>query len=388
PQEQFLFVNGSIVNMALNEGVPVPINVQVSAGTIGKCREVAEQLVEKLRPIQGATDVQIAQSLDYPQLDIQVDRVRARYMGLDQEEVAQTILTSLGSSVGHSPTIWIDPKTGVDFFMGVQYENNEIQSLDQIHNIPLSLNTPDGPVTIPLSNIATVRRVNIPGEIAHYNIARVNDVYVNVDGRDVGSVAADVEQALSEMEFENGVTVTMRGPVTAMHDGVQMLGIGLLVATVLVYLVMLAQFKSWVDPLIIMLAVPLGLAGVLAMLFVTQTTINIQSLMGTLMMIGVVVNNSILLVEFANHLLSEGLSPREAAVRAAEIRLRPILMTSLTLVASMAPLSIHLAPGGEAMIPLARAVIGGIVASTVLTLFVVPSVYSMIKQPIAASQEV
>jgi HAE1 family hydrophobic/amphiphilic exporter-1 len=387
PQEQFLFVNGSIVNMALNEGVPVPINVQVSAGSIEKCREVAEQLVEKLRPIRGATDVQIAQSLDYPQLDIQVDRVRAKYMGLDQEEVAQTILTSLGSSVGYSPTIWIDPKTGVDFFMGVQYENNEIQSLEQIHNIPLSLNTPKGTVTIPLSNIATVKRVNIPGEIAHYNIARVNDVYINVDGRDVGSVAADVEKALSEIEFENGVTVTMRGPVTTMKDGIQMLGLGLIVAAVLVYLVMLAQFKSWIDPLIIMLAVPLGLAGVLGMLFVTQTTINIQSLMGTLMMIGVVVNNSILLVEFANQLLSEGLSPREAAVKAAEIRLRPILMTSLTLVASMAPLSMHLAPGGEAMIPLARAVIGGMVASTVLTLFVVPCVYAMVKRPKAATED-
>lgn len=386
PQEQFLFVNGSIVNMALNEGVPVPINVQVSAGSIEQCREVAEQLVEKLRPIRGATDVQIAQSLDYPQLDIQVDRVRARFMGLDQEEVAQTILTSLGSSVGYASTIWIDPKSGTDFFMGVQYEDNQIESLDEIHNIPLSLNTPDGPVTIPLSNIATVRRVNIPGEIAHYNIARVNDVYVNVDGRDVGSVAADIERTLADTEFANGVTVTMRGPVSTMHEGIQMLGLGLIVAAVLVYLVMLAQFKSWIDPLIIMVAVPLGLAGVLGMLFVTQTTINIQSLMGTLMMIGVVVNNSILLVEFANQLLAEGLSPRDAAVKAAEIRLRPILMTSLTLVASMAPLSMHLAPGGEAMIPLARAVIGGMVASTVLTLFVVPCVYAMVKRPQAAAQ--
>ena len=384
PQDQFLFVNGSIVNMALNEGVPVPINVQVSAGSLDQCRAVSEQIVEKLRPIAGTTDVQIAQSLDYPQLDVQVDRVRAKYLGLDQEEVAQTILTALGSSVGYSPTIWIDPKSGTDFFMGVQYENNEIQSLDEIHNMPLSLDTPKGPITIPLSNIATVKRVNIPGEIAHYNIARVNDVYVNVDGRDVGSVAADVERTLSEMEFANGVSVTLRGPVNTMQDGIRVLGTGLIVAAVLVYLVMLAQFKSWIDPLIIMLAVPLGLAGVLAMLFVTRTTINIQSLMGTLMMIGVVVNNSILLVEFANQLLAEGLLPREAAVKAAEIRLRPILMTSLTLVASMAPLSMHLAPGGEAMIPLARAVIGGMVASTILTLFVVPCVYAMIKRPILA----
>ena len=381
PEDQFLFVNGSLVNMALNEGVPSPINVQVSAGTVEKCREVAEMLVEKLTPIDGASDVQIAQSLDYPQLDIQVDRVRAKYLGLDQEEVAQTILTCLGSSVGFAPTIWVDPKTGVDFFIGVQYESNEIESLDEIRNIPLSLNAKDGPVTIPLSNIATVRRVNIPGEIAHYNIARVNDVYVNVDGRDVGGVAADVERVLSGIEFENGVTVTVRGPVATMKEGMQMLGTGLVVAAILVYLVMLAQFKSFVDPLIIILAVPLGLAGVLVMLYATQTTLNIQSLMGTLMMIGVVVNNSILLVDFANQLLAQGMSPRDAALKSAEIRLRPILMTSLTLVASMAPLAVHLAPGGEAMIPLARAVIGGMVASTVLTLFVVPCVYALVKQP-------
>jgi multidrug efflux pump subunit AcrB len=382
PQDQFLFVNSSLVNMALNEGVAAPISVQVSAGTVEKCREVAEVLVEKLAPIPGAVDVQIAQSLDYPQLDIQVDRVRAKYLGLDQEKVAQTILTSLGSSVGIAPSIWIDPKTGVDFFIGVQYESNEVESLDDIRNIPLSLNTKDGHVTIPLSNIATVRRVNIPAEIAHYNIARVNDVFVNVDGRDVGGVAADVEKILSGIEFENGVTVTVRGPVATMKEGMTMLGQGLIVAAILVYLVMLAQFKSFVDPLIIILAIPLGLAGVLGMLFVTQTTLNIQSLMGTLMMIGVVVNNSILLVEFANQLLSQGLSPRDAALKSAEIRLRPILMTSLTLVASMAPLSIQLAPGGEAMIPLARAVIGGMVASTVLTLFVVPCVYAMVKRPI------
>ena len=170
-----------------------------------------------------------------------------------------------------------------------------------------------------------------------------------------------------------------------MKEGMQMLGTGLIVAAILVYLVMLAQFKSFIDPLIIILAVPLGLAGVLGMLYATQTTLNIQSLMGTLMMIGVVVNNSILLVEFANQLLSQGMSPRDAALKSAEIRLRPILMTSLTLVASMAPLAVHLAPGGEAMIPLARAVIGGMVASTILTLFVVPCVYAMVKRPVAVT---
>jgi multidrug efflux pump subunit AcrB len=379
PEEHFLFVSGGIVNAALNEGVPAPISVQVSAGSLGKCRDKAEQVVEKIRRIPGAVDVQIAQSLDYPQLDVQVDRTRAKYLGLNQKQVAQTILTALGSSIGYASTIWIDPNTGIDFFMGVQYENNEMKSLDEIRNIPLSLQGKDGPVTIPLSNVATIRRVNIPGEVAHYNIARVNDVHVNVSGRDVGSVAADVEKALAEMPEELGVSMTTRGPVTTMKSGIRMLGFGLVVASILVYLVMLAQFRSFVDPLIIMLAVPLGLSGVLGMLYVTGTTINIQSLMGTLMMIGVVVNNSILLVEFANTLRERGYDSRRAALAAAQIRLRPILMTSLVLVASMAPLSIHLAPGGEAMIPLARAVIGGMLVSTLLTLFLVPCVYSLVK---------
>jgi hydrophobic/amphiphilic exporter-1 (mainly G- bacteria), HAE1 family len=379
PRERFLFVTGGIVNMALNEGSPAPINVQVSAGSLDKCREKAEELVRKLRQIPGAADVQIAQALDYPQLDIQVDRTKAKYLGLDQEEVAQTILTALGSSIGYAPTIWVDPATGIDFFMGVQYETNEVDSLEEIRNIPLSLSTHDGPITIPLSNIATVQRVNIPGEIAHYNIARVNDVYVNVENRDLGSVAADVEAVLADIEVEKGVTYTVRGPVATMKSGVDMLGTGLLVAGVLVYLVLLAQFRSFVDPLIIMLAVPLGLSGVLAILFLTGTTINIQSLMGTLMMIGVVVNNSILLVEFANQLRDRGMETRQAAVTAASIRLRPILMTSLTLIASMLPLCFPLAPGGEAMIPLARALVGGMLVSTVLTLFLVPAVYVIVK---------
>jgi multidrug efflux pump subunit AcrB len=384
PREQFLFTSGSIVNAALNEGSPVPISVQISAGTLAQCRDSAELVVERLRNVPGATDVQIAQSLDYPQLDIRVDRTKARYLGLSQEDVAESILTAYGSSLGYSSTIWVDPASGTDFFMGVQYENNEARSLDEIRNLPLSIDGPNGRVTVPLSNVATVRRVNIPAEVAHYNIARVNDVYVNVSGRDVGSVAADVERELADLELPPGTTATLRGPVATMKTGARSLGMGILVASILVYLVMLAQFRSFVDPLIIILAVPLGLTGVIVMLYVTDTTLNIQSLMGTLMMIGVVVNNSILLVEFADQLRARGLSVREAALAAARVRLRPILMTSATLVASMLPLSMQLAPGGEAMIPLARALIGGMVVSTVLTLFLVPCVYTLVKREFRA----
>lgn len=385
PMEQFVFVSGGIVNMALNQGVPTPISVQIAAGTIPACRENAERVVDVLQQIPGTEDVQIAQALDYPQLDVQVDRTKARYLGIDQEQVAQTVLTSLGSSVGYSPTIWVDPQTGVDFFMGVQYEDNKLESLDEIRNIPISLKTPNGLVTMPLSNIATVRRVNIPGEIAHYNIGRVNDVHVNVSGRDIGSVAADVETALAQMEFANGVSARIRGPVETMKTGMQSLGIGLAVAGVLVYLVLMAQFRSFMDPLIIMLAVPLGLGGVLLILYLTGTHVNIQSLIGTLMMIGVVVNNSILIVEFANRRREQGYSTRDAVLSAAQIRLRPILMTSLTLVASMLPLAIQFAPGNEAMIPLARALLGGMIASTVLTLFLVPCAYALVHRRSPAS---
>ena len=379
PQDQFLFVTGGIINAALNEGVAAPINVQVSAGTVAATRKAAEAIVERVREIEGAADVQIAQALDYPQFDLQVDRTRAAYFGLTQKDIAENVVTAFSSSVGYAPTIWVDPNTGVDFFIGVQYEDNEVDSLDELRNLPLSVTTEEGPTTIPLSEVAEVRRVNIPGEVAHYNIARVSDVYVNTQDRDLKSLAAEVERVVSGMTFDKGVEVTLRGPASKMKEGASSLGWGLLTAAILVYLVMMAQFRSLVDPLIIMLAVPLGLTGVLGILYFTGTHINIQSLMGTLMMIGVVVNNSILLVDFANQLRARGYDSARAALTAACVRLRPILMTAFVLVASMLPLSLELAPGSEAMAPLARALIGGMLVSTFLTLFLVPCVYAVVK---------
>lgn len=380
PEDQFLFVSGGIINAALNQGVAAPIDIQVGAGTLEQARATAEVIVERVRKVPGAVDVQIAQSLDYPQLDIHVDRARAEYFGLTQEEISKTILTALGSSVGFASTIWIDPDSGVDFFMGVQYATNEADSLETLRNIPLSAIGPNGPMTIPLSNVAAISRVNSPAEIAHYNIGRVYDVYVNVAGRDLGSVAADVDEILADLSLESGVSVTVRGPVATMESSVQILWLGLLTAVVLIYLVMMAQFRSLLDPLLILLAVPSGLAGVFVILYLTGTTLNIQSLMGILMMIGVAVNNSILLVEFANTLRDRGVGVQRAALLAAQVRLRPVLMTFLVLVASMLPMTFHFAPGSEAMIPLARAVVGGMTVSTILTLFLVPCVYCMVKR--------
>lgn len=380
PREKFLFVTGGIVNAALNEGAPSPIDIEIKTGTLEAGREAAEIIEAAMKDIPGAVDVQIAQMLDYPQLDIQVDRTKAAFYGLSQEDVAKNVLTAYGSSASYQSMIWVDPKSGTDFFIGVQLGDNQADSLDELRSLPLRIQTENGPTTIPLSSIATLERVNIPGEIAHADISRVNNVYINVEDRDLGSVVKDVEERLATLELPGGVTVSLQGPVITMREGVSKIGFGLLVACVLVFLVLMAQFKSFVDPLIIMLAVPLAMAGVVVMLFLTGTNLNIQSLMGTLMLIGVVVNNSILLVEFANLQLAKGKTPFEAAYTAARIRVRPIIMTSLTLLASLAPFAFALLPGNEAMVPLARAVIGGMLVSGVLTLLLVPSVFALVKK--------
>jgi len=386
PQEKFLFVTGGIVNAALNEGAPAPIDIEIKTGSLDAGRAAAETIEAAMHGIPGAVDIQIAQMLDYPQLDIEVDRTKAALYGLSQEDVAKTVLTAYGSSASYQSMIWVDPKSGTDFFIGVQLGDNEADSLDELRNLPLRIQTAEGPTTIPISSIATIKRVNIPAEIAHADISRVNNVYINVEDRDLGSVVADVEDRLAEIELPPGVTVSLQGPVMIMREGISKIGFGLLVACVLVFLVLMAQFKSFIDPLIIMLAVPLAMAGAVLMLFLTGTNLNIQSLMGALMLIGVVVNNSILLVEFANLQLQQGKTPFEAAFTAARIRLRPIIMTSLTLIASLSPFAFALLPGNEAMVPLARAVIGGMAVSAVLTLILIPSVFALIKKaPVATA---
>lgn len=379
PHEKLLFVTGGIINATLNEGVAAPIDIQVAAGSLEACRATAEKIERAVREIRGTADVQIAQSLDYPQLDIRVDRAKAALFGLTQEDVARNVVTAYGSSIGLSRMIWID-KGGTDFFIGVQYDSNEVESIDELKNIPLPVEVDGRRTTVPLSSVATIQRVNIPGEITHNNITRVNDVYVNIEGRDLGSVVKDVEKVIAGIELPNGVTVSLRGPVQSMREGASTIGFGLLTAAILVFLVLMAQFRSFSEPLIIMLAVPLALSGVVVALYTTGTHLNIQSLMGTLMLIGVVVNNSILLVEFANKQMDRGHSPFEAAYEAACVRLRPILMTSLTMLASLAPFAFNFSIGNEAMVPLARAMIGGMVASTILTLFLVPCVYTLAKK--------
>jgi multidrug efflux pump subunit AcrB len=380
PDEKFLFVTGGIVNAALNEGSPAPIDIELKISNLEVGRQAAEKIIAGIQDVEGAVDIQLAQAQDLPQLDIHVDRLKASRYGLSQDDVAKTILSAYGASTGYTQNIWVDPASGKDFFMGVQLRDNRAESLEELRNLPLRIQTSKGPEIIPLSHIAEIRRVAIPGEIAHADISRVNNVYVNVENRDLGSVVADIEERLARIELPPGVTVSLQGPVLTMREGASDLGLGLTIATAMVFLILIAQFKSFLDPLIILLAVPLALAGAVLALYLSGSTLNIQSLMGGLMLIGVVVNNSILLVGFANAELAAGKSPLEAAVSAARVRARPILMTSLTLVASMAPFAFELLPGNEVMVPLARAVIGGMVFSTILTLFLVPAVFSLLKR--------
>ncbi len=384
PGTQFDFDTGGMLSAALNGGLPAPIDIQVEGNKL----EVAHTIAEKIRlfaqTVPGAVDARIEQRLDAPQISVDVDRVKAAQLGLSAETVVKNIVTAFNSSINFAPSFWVDPNNGNHYFIGAQYPESDIKSLATLLDIPIT--DKNQPVPVPLRNIAKVGLTTAPIEIAHRNITRVTDVYVNVQGRDVGSVAADIDKYLNQIQNDRAIVpegyfIHSRGEVQTMRESFQSLGFGFVLAVVLVYLVMVFQFRSFLDPFIVMFAVPLGLAGVAWMLFLTGTSLNIQSVMGSIMMVGIVVSFSVLLVEFANHLRAEAQaggiqkSPREVIVEAAGIRLRPILMTGLAAVLGLTPMAV----AGGANIPLARAVIGGVLAAMVMVLFVVPILYLLLK---------
>ncbi len=377
PGVQFAFNTGGIVTAALNFGLPSPIDIQIEGKSLETLYGLARQVKAIAQQVPGAVDVRIQQELDYPQINIKVDRQKAAYLGLTQEDVVKNIVTALNSSVNFKPSFWLDYQTGNHYFVGATYREEDIESFETLENIPITSPKQKEPVL--LKNIATLERTTVPTEIAHYRIRRVMDVFVNVSGRAVGDVAAEIERRVrQQVKVPDGYFIHFRGEVASMRESFRNLGFAFVLAAILIYLIMVAQFKSFVDPFIIMFAVPLGLIGVLGTLFVTGTTLNIQSFMGTIFMVGISVSNSILLVEFANRLRrEEGMALHEAVVEAAKVRLRPILMTSLAAVIALMPMALA---KGEAAMPLARAVIGGLSVSTALTLFVVPALYEMLKR--------
>jgi multidrug efflux pump subunit AcrB len=372
PEIRFAYDTGGMLASALNFGLPSPIDVQVEGNDLHVARRIAEEIKTRAEGVRGAVDVRIQQEIEYPQIDIQVDRIKAAQIGLTPQEIVKNVVSSLVSSVSFNPAFWIDEKTGNHYFLGVQYPEEKIDSLETIRDIPITSEKQKEPIL--LKNIATLGRTKTVSEANHLNITRVTDVYVNVEGRDVGAVASEIESHLADIQIPSGYTVRMRGEVSTMRESFGSLGLGLGLAALLVYLVMVAQFQSFRDPLVVLFAVPLGLIGVLFMLFVTGTPFSIQALMGIVMMIGIVVAYSVLLVDFANRRVRAGVPPSDAVTEAGRNRIRPILMTSLAAALGLIPMAV----AGGLNAPLARAIIGGVLASAALTLFVVPAAYAMI----------
>jgi multidrug efflux pump subunit AcrB len=384
PGTEFSFDTGGLLTAALNFGLPSPINVQVEGKDLARSHAIATEIKRFAEMVPGAVDARIQQRLDAPQIDVDVDRVKAAQLGLTQEAVVKNIVTALNSSVNFAPSFWIDHQTGNHYFIGAQYREEDIRSLETVLDIPVTARAQ--PTPVPLRNLARFSRATAPSEINHLNITRVVDLYVNVRGRDVGAVASEIERHVETLRADRskvpeGYYVHVRGEVQSMKESFASLGLGFVLAVALVYLVMVVEFRSFLDPLIVMCAVPLGLVGVAWMLLLTGTYLSIQSIMGVIMMVGIVVSFSVLLVDFANQVLAHGrakgleITSEDAVVEAARIRLRPILMTALAAVLGLAPMAV----AGGANIPLARAVVGGILAAVVSVLFVVPILYRAAK---------
>ncbi|PYR36471.1 MAG: AcrB/AcrD/AcrF family protein [Acidobacteria bacterium] len=376
PKLSVFFQSGGMVDAVLNQGLPAPIDVQLSGSNIEAVYKAAAALAGDIRQLPDVNDVYIPQDMDYPSLRLDIDRERAADLGLNQREVVSNIITALTSNQMIAPSYWIDPRTGNDYLLTVQYPEGAIRSLFDLRTIPLRADRIRNPTL--LDTVTSVTPVFSPTEIDHYQIRRVIDVYVTPAGEDLGRLAGGIRQLLSRTTLPRNVNVDIRGMVEGMEASFRSFALGLSLALVLLYLILVAQFRSFVDPLLILLAVPTGLTGVLVALAGTGTTLNVQSLMGVLMMVGMVVSNSILIVEFTHRLQGDGMRLLDAVVSSCRIRLRPILMTSLATILGLVPMALKLGTGSEAYAPLARAIIGGLSVSVLLTVFIVPAAFLVV----------
>jgi multidrug efflux pump subunit AcrB len=416
PDTLFFFEAANITNQILNFGLPAPIDLQI-VGRDPRNYKIAQELCAKIARIPGSADVHIHQIVDYPEIRLNVDRARASQVGLTQHDVSSSMLISLSGSGQVAPTEWLNWANGVNYTVAVQTPQYKLNSMDRLMRTPVSVATnvvssttsnslagssmagessvgvsPNGasaaygnPGTMPgttqlLSNLATVERGYAPAIINHYNVQPVYDVLANVDRRDLGGVGSEVEKIMRAEKLPKGTTLNLRGQIQTMESSFVRLGIGMVAAVILVYLLMAVNFQSWVDPFIILTALPGAIAGILWMLFVTETTLSVPSLMGAIMCVGVATANSILMVVFANDERKEGYDARGAALSAGRTRLRPVLMTAAAMILGMLPMSLGMGEGGEQNAPLGRAVIGGLLLATVSTLFVVPIIYTYMRK--------
>ena len=373
PQVSAYFQSGGLVDSVLNMGMPAPIDVQVSGSSMKKSFAVAAQIASEVRKLPGVSDSLIPQDVDYPALQLNIDREKASLVGLSQKEVVDNVITALTSNGMIAPNYWIDPKTGNPYMLTVQYPEDAVKTMEDLKEIPLRGSNSKQPTM--LDTVVDVKTIPTPTEVDHYQLFRVFDLYVAPKTEDLGRVAAQIDKVIANTQLPEGVRVTLRGSVQNMRSSFKSFGIGLILAVVLVYLILVAQFASFLDPFIILLAVPPGLAGVLLFLLVTGTTLNVMSLMGVVMMVGIVVSNSILIVEFTRQMRHQGTGLREAVATASRLRLRPVLMTSLATLLGLIPMALKLGTGSEAYAPLARAIIGGLLVSVVVTVYLVPAAY-------------
>ena len=378
PELRTYFQSGGLVDSVLNQGMPAPIDVQVSGSDLDAADRIALDLQDRFKTLPGVSDVYIPQDMDYPALQVNVNRVRTSELGLNPQEVIDNLITSLTSNAMIAPSYWVDPKSGNNYMVTVQYPENQVTSLQDLKAMPLR--APNLKLPTYLDQVADVTSIATPTEVDHYQLQRTIDVYVAPSGEDLKKPASAVQKIVAETHLPANLRIDVRGLVTTMNSSFRSFGVGLLLSILLVYLVLVAQFSSFVDPLLIVLAIPTGLIGVFCTLAFTGTTLNIQSLMGIIMLTGTVVSNSILIVDFANRLRQEGYDIREAVAHSCRIRLRPILMTSLATIVGLLPMALKFETGSEAYAPLARVIIGGLIAAVLLTIFVVPAAYLTLYQ--------
>jgi multidrug efflux pump subunit AcrB len=403
PELVTYFQAGGLVDSVINQGLPAPIDIQVSSMDIDRAYALAKDLSQKIKAMPNVSGVYIPQDIDYPGIALNIDREKANLIGLSAKDVVQNVITAMTSDGMVAPSYWIDPKSGNNYMVTVQYANKLINnmSMQDFDNVPLRGVHPAGYSPMqeaheagaqsrrllsgdhtagytPLSSVASIKQITTPTEVDHYQIRRVIDIYVATKTEALQGVGANIKKLLADTGTDKNTVLNLRGAVVSMNRSFAEFGVGLIVSVLMVYLILMAQFRSFIDPFIILMAIPPGLAGVVMILLVTGSSLNIMSLMGVIMMTGIVVSNSILIVEFAGTLLSQGLPLLEAVVQSCKIRLRPILMTSLATLLGMIPMALGMEPGSEQYAPLARAVIGGLAVSVIVTVFLVPAVYLIV----------
>ena len=406
PDIRTFFSSGSMVDAILNMGKSAPIDVQVSSPNLEQIHGIAENLAGEIRQIHGVGQVYVPQDMNYPALRLDVDRVHAGELGLTQKDVVDNVITALNSNYMIAPNYWVDRKSGNDYYLTVQFFEKgkaAIHNMADLGQIPLrdpgaggtlscgpsGQPTPRGgqpawdcsgqgrPTTV-LNNVVNVVQTQTPTEVDHYQIQRAVDIYVTPSGEDLQRVTSAIRDILGKTHVPGNVRVNLRGMVEGMEASFKSFALGFLISFLLLFLILTAQFKSFIDPFLIMLAIPMGFVGVLIILPLTHSTLNVMSLMGVLMLVGIADSNSILIVDFAHNLETQGLSPEDAVITACRVRLRPILMTSLATIIGMIPMALRLGTGAEQYAPMARAIIGGLTSSVVLTIFIVPAAYLLV----------